>query len=385
MFGRLLWRLLWGNRGRLAVALVSVASGAAVISALLNLDFDLERKLTHEFSVLGPNLVISQKAGAQVQNAGATSPSLMDQTVVESAIAETRAQQRIDRAPYLYIVARVAGRPVVVAGTNLDTEGELNPTWKRDVGPPTIDERVLLPGVSSPLVGRNVARQLKLVPGSSFQLQYLDRRAMLVVDAILDSGGAEDNQILVDLRVAQQLAGTPGQIEAEQLRVPGNARAIAEYAARLAAALPGYDVRPIRQVTEAEGNLLNRTRLLIVSMVLLILVLTALCVLATMAALAMERRMDVGLMKALGGPISRILALFLAEVSALGAAGGLVGCLGGMVLAHWLGQRVFGTPITARWEILPLTMALMIGMALAAAFPLRLLGRVKPAVILRGD
>ena len=45
-------------------------------------------------------------------------------------------------------------------------------------------------------------------------------------------------------------------------------------------------------------------------MVLLILVLTALCVLATMSALAMERREDVGLMKALGGSISRIVATF---------------------------------------------------------------------------
>ncbi len=80
-------------------------------------------------------------------------------------------------------------------------------------------------------------------------------------------------------------------------------------------------------MTEAEGNLLHRTRLLIASMVVLILVLTALCVLATMAALAMERREDVGLMKALGGSIARIVSLFLAEVGVLGAAGGLIGCV----------------------------------------------------------
>src|ERR1700733_12806202 len=59
MFGRLLWKLLRGNRGRLTVALVALASGAAVISALLNLDLDIERKLTQEFRLLGANLVIS--------------------------------------------------------------------------------------------------------------------------------------------------------------------------------------------------------------------------------------------------------------------------------------------------------------------------------------
>ena len=53
-------------------------------------------------------------------------------------------------------------------------------------------------------------------------------------------------------------------------------------------------------------------------MAVLIFVLTALSVLATMTALAMERRVDVGLMKALGGSIGRIVSLFLAEVSVLG-------------------------------------------------------------------
>src|SRR6267143_1616817 len=100
-------------------------------------------------------------------------------------------------------------------------------------------------------------------------------------------------------------------------------KTITAYAQRLSTALPGLEVRPIRQVTDVEGELLSRIRLLILSMVLLILVLTGLCVLATMAALAMERREDVGLMKALGGSISRIVGLFLAEVGVLGAAGGL--------------------------------------------------------------
>ena len=144
-------------------------------------------------------------------------------------------------------------------------------------------------------------------------------------------------------------------------------------------------MRPIRQVAEAEGALLGRVRLLIVSMVVLILVLTALCVLATMAALAMERREDVGLMKALGGSISRVVGLFLAEVGVLGAVGGLIGCIVGLALSRWMGQRVFGTSIPPRWEIFPLTIVLMIVVALAGALPLRMLGKVKPAVILRGE
>ena len=387
MFGRLLWRLLRGNRGRLAVALVSVASGAAVISALVNLDFDIERKLTQEFRSLGANVTISRAGAAQGSDinhpltpARSGSPALMDQGAVLQQMNQARAPEVVAAAPYLYIVARAEDKPVVVAGTWLDQIPKLVPTWK--IEGHWITDRE---GEAQCFVGRIAARQFHAAQGGQLELSYLGRRERLGVAGVIDAGGTEDNQIFVSLPVAQRLAGLPGQIEIVQISVSGTGDSIAGYAARLAAGLPGYDVRPIRQVTDAEGNLLNRTRLLIVSMVLLILVLTALCVLATMAALALERRADVGLMKALGGSFSRILGLFLAEVSVLGAAGGLIGCVAGMALARWLGQRVFGTPITPRWEIFPLTIALMIGVALAGALPLRLLGRVRPAVILRGE
>jgi ABC-type antimicrobial peptide transport system permease subunit len=77
--------------------------------------------------------------------------------------------------------------------------------------------------------------------------------------------------------------------------------------------------------------------------------------------------------------------LFLAEAGALGAVGGLLGFLLGVVLARWIGERIFGVVISARFEVLPITLALTIGVALAGAFPLRLLGRVRPADILRGE
>src|SRR6202007_568794 len=121
------------------------------------------------------------------------------------------------------------------------------------------------------------------------------------------------NQVFVNLVAAQQLSNLDGQIGLLQLNVGGGSENVADVAAKLAAALPGQDVHPIRQVRAAAGARLLLLPLLIFSMIALILVLTSLCVLATMAALAIERREDVGLMKALGGSISRGVGLFLAE------------------------------------------------------------------------
>jgi putative ABC transport system permease protein len=393
MFGRLLWKLLRGSRGRLVVALIAVVSGAAVISALLNLDLDIGRKLTQEFRLLGANLVISSRAadsgvaqnssesaGAPASSSSPTLPALIDEQPVLAQVERSRTNEVVAAAPYIYVVARDAGRPVVVAGTWLDEARKIEPTWKLNG-----EWIVSREDETRCLVGRNVARQFQLAPGDQVKLDYLGRSVQLAVAGIVDAGSTEDNQVFVNLAVAQNLAALQGKIELVQLSVSGTAVSIAAYAGQLARAIPGYDVRPIRQVTEAEGNLLSRTRLLIVSMVVLILVLTALCVLATMAALAMERREDVGLMKALGGSISRIMALFLSEVGVLGAVGGLIGCVAGVALSQWMGQRVFGASIAPRWEIFPLTIALMVLVAMAGALPLRLLGKVKPAVILRGE
>jgi putative ABC transport system permease protein len=372
MFLRILWKLLGASRGRLAVALIALTSGAAVCSALLNVNLDAERKLTQEFRTLGANVVIAPPAGG--------SESALADAAVLDRIAALRISQIVAAAPYLYVAANSGSQPVILAGTWFDQVAKMNSWWKLEGG-----------WVSSRddhehcLVGFNAARQLGLAPGSSVQLRSGVRNISLTVAGIVTTGGAEDNQILTNLDSAQTLAGLSGRISLVQVSVSGTPSEIEGVTRRLADNLPRLDVRPVRQIAAAEGTILGRIQGLIFWTIALILILSMLGVLASMAALAMERRRDVGLMKALGGTVPRIMRLFLAEAGTLGAVGGMLGFLLGVVLARWIGERIFGVVISARLEVLPITIALTIGVALAGAFPLRLLGRVRPAEILRGE
>ena len=383
MFKRLLFHLLRGNRVRLVVALLALISGGAVVSALLNLDLDINHKLTQEFRSLGANVVIS---APQTSSAAPGVPPLMDESVMQDVEQSIDRQSQVSGAvasPDLYLVARAGsknGQDVVVTGTWLDRVSQMEPWWKI-AGTGSVSRTDL----SRCLIGRNVSNSLGLSAGGNIALSYQGRSVTLAVAGVTDAGGSEDNQIFVNLPVAQKLAGLDGKIELIQLSVPGSAAQIRTVADELQAAFPALEVKPIPQITEAEGKLLQRIRFLIFSMGLLILVLTALCVLATMAALAMERRRDVGLMKALGGSIQKVVRLFLAEVGVLGTVGGILGYALGMVLSVWMGHRVFGASISPRWEVLPATVILMLCVALAGALPLRLLGNVRPAVILRGE
>ena len=372
MFPRILWKLLGASRGRLTVALIALTSGAAICSALLNVNLDAERKLTQEFRTLGANVIVSP------QSTGVDS-ALLDASSA-GQIEALRIPEVVAAAPYLYVAANSGTQPVILAGTWFDQVAKMNSWWKIEGGwISSRDDR------EHCLVGFNAARQLGLAPGSAVQLRSGDRSAALTVAGIVTTGGAEDNQILTNIDTAQMLAGLPGRASLVQISVSGTAAEIEGVTHSLADKLPGLDVRPVRQIAAAEGTILDRIRGLLFWTIALILVLSMLGVLASMAALAMERRKDVGLMKALGGTVPRIMRLFLAEAGMLGAAGGLLGFLVGILLARWTGERIFGVAISPRLEVLPVTIALTIGVALAGAFPLRLLGRVRPAEILRGE
>jgi len=91
----------------------------------------------------------------------------------------------------------------------------------------------------------------------------------------------------------------------------------------------------------------------------------------------MERSRDVGLMKALGGPVERIMHLFLAEAAALGVVGGSIGFTIGAMLARWIWRTRLRCCHFAALAVFPVTIALAVAVALTGALPLRLLGRVR--------
>ena len=385
MFWRLLKQMLLEGRGRLAVALVALVSGATVSAALLNLEFDAERKFTHELRTLGPNVLVRSSAatGAAEEAGTVFAPDGLEAALAASAAraGERRGAEVSAWAPYLYLIVRAGSdTSLVLAGTWLEALPRLTPwwhvegAWVNDRGNP-----------AACLVGHQAAARLLLRPGSTLEVRYGNRSASLQVAGVISTGGPEDDQVFVNLPAAQQLAGLPGKISLAQLSVSGAPNEVERFAAQLSAQVPGLEVRPLRQIAQAEGQLLGRVHALLFWSVGLILVLTALSVLSTTAALAVERRTDVGLMKALGGEMGRIVRLFLTEAGLLGAVGGILGAVFGTLLSIWVGHRVFGTAVALRVEVVPLILAVMVAVALLGALPLRLLSHVRPAVVLRGE
>jgi len=167
--------------------------------------------------------------------------------------------------------------------------------------------------------------------------------------------------------------------------VPGSPRQIERLLASLGEQIPDGEVRPIRQFTQGEARIYNRISGLLTATVGIVLLLTGLCVMAAMTNVAMERKMDVGLMKAIGGATRRVLRLFLAEAALLGLAGGGIGAAAGIFLSIGLGKAVFGVAARPRLIVYPVAVALTVVVAILSAFPLRRLASIRPASVFRGE
>jgi putative ABC transport system permease protein len=117
-----------------------------------------------------------------------------------------------------------------------------------------------------------------------------------------------------------------------------------------------------------------------------IIATAALCVLATLTGWLFDRRRDFAIMKAIGASDRLISAFVAGEAAVLACAGGLLGYLGGIGIAAWIGRANFHAPVTPRLGLLlPVLTGCLLVTLLATLLPLQLLRGIQPAMILRGE
>jgi len=379
MFWRIVRRLITANYGRLFVILLALGAGAAITAALLNLQIDAQRRLTTEFRALGANVIVAPR-DADANSAGGT----LEQGLLVGLPTEN-AGKPVPAVAFLYVIGEVAkageihDQAAVIAGTEGRGLTRVRP------GQRTEYSAELEKDPAACEVGAKAAGQFKVHAGDSLRLRNQGREATCKVFAVVATGGAEDTQIFSRLATAQTLADLPGRISLVQLSVTGTPDSIERFIAALAERMPGADVHGIKQLALAEGKLYNRISGLLSATVIIVLLLTSLCVMAGMSNVAIERKNDVGLMKAIGGSVRRVVRLFLAEAILMGIVGGLIGSAIGIVGSIWLGKSVFGVAAQPRWIVYPVSVGITIIVSVASAFPLRRLASVRPASVFRGE
>jgi putative ABC transport system permease protein len=451
MFLRLVADSFTRRPRRKVLTAAALSLGMAVVTAALSVSLDVGDRLASEFRSLGANMLVTPEADSlpleiggldyRPVNAGAYLPEadlpkikavFWHNNIIafapvlglsvkgmsysrddEKGLPENRATW-----PHVALVGTWANHSVHLAEETTWNTGieKTNPWWHLMKG------RWFAENALECVVGKNLARERGAfqngrrifagIPiGASF---VIDRGAsspplFLKAVGILDSGGPEDDAVIIPIAIAQQFASQPGQYR--QLYVSALTKPEDDFARRdpntmkpdelerwscspyvssiaysIKQALPGTDVRVIRRVAEGEGTILTRVRALLWMVTLAALLAAALAVGASSAASVIERRTEIGLMKALGAGSGTVGFLLAAEQLLLAFVGGGIGYSLGIILARLVGQKIFGVAPAPSLLVLVAVLALAAGVTLlGSAIPLRRASRYEPAPILRGE
>jgi putative ABC transport system permease protein len=416
MFFRLLMESFRRQRRRKLLAGLAILLGTTAVTAMLALATTIGDRIHQELAVYGANIVVYPAADQLEVKVGGVDvkPVSGGASLHESDLAKLRgifwANNITGVSPELPV--RIVGK--TAAGTQVDAAGTglwfdhvlgngkasslktgaaaMHPLWKLQGAWPR--EQATTPEGAEAVAGAALASRLHLAPGTVIETSSKSGSPAqtLRITGIVSAGDDTDEQILLPLKTAQQIAGTPDAVR----RVEISARTKPEdsfarkdpdtlspaqreiwycrpYANSIAyqirEAIPGARAEQVRRIEQSEGTVLKRISGLMWLISAAALLAAGFAVSAAMATAILERQGEIGLMRSLGASRTTVALLFYAEAGLLAVFAGGLGYLAGSGLAAWLGARIFASegPAAAGSLLIPVLFPVVVTLALLVA------------------
>jgi putative ABC transport system permease protein len=419
MFWRMIRKSIFRQKGKMLMVAFTIALGVSLSTAMLNVMLDVGDKVNQELKTYGANITVIPRGASLmddlygIQDGAGVSDKYLRDDELGKIKTIFWAFNIVDFAPFLSLrtndgerltgtwfnnhLELPTGETLETGIQNMKSWWDITGDWPHDDDPEGL------------LAGADAAARLGLSVGDTLFLESGGRR--FTVRGIFHSGGDEDGELYVPLSAAQELSGKIGlvhRVEVSALTTPDNelSRRAAQdpetlsikewetwYCTAYVSAIcyqideviSGAVSKPVRQVAESEGTILEKTRLLMLLITILSLAGSTLGISNLVTAAVMERSAELGLLKAVGaedGPVSR---LALAEIMITGIVGGIAGYFPGLGFAQIIGRTVFSSAIAVKPQVIPITAALALLVTLAGSIPaIRLILRLRPAEVLHG-
>ena len=415
MFLRLLYESFRRQRRPKLLAGIAITLGVTVATAMIAVATDIGDKMSRELRSYGANLLVTPQDDTldlQIDGVDLKPPSdgaYLNEADLPKIRGTFWHHNIVGFSPMLPVNVTVDGKNLTLLGTYFAkqlTFGKeefvtgvtiTHPWWKVQGGWPSDESQDILLGESlASRLGRKVGDEVEV----SGQLHR--------VSGILSTGGAEDNQIVAPLHLAQQIIGKPGAVRrlyVSAMTKPEDALArrdpstmnpelfdrwycspyVQSIAYQLQEVIPHSHAEQIRQVAQNEGTILTRIQGLMLLVTFAALFASALAVSAAMATAIFERRTEVGLMRALGAGSASVATLFFTEAVLLALIGGTFGFAGGSLLARVIGRSIFNSQITIDPVLLPIILAIAVAVTFAGSgLAIRRAVKFDPVYALRG-
>jgi putative ABC transport system permease protein len=421
MFFRLLYQSFHRQRRSKLLAGNAIVCGVAVATAMLAVATDIGDKMNRELRAFGANIIVYPAADTvRVRIGGAElKPASAAAFLKESDLPRIKGifwrHNILGFSPFLEAPAQATSKSGEQAtelvgtyfakslkfGDEAFTTGvrSTHPWWRVEGSWPEDDSN------DEALVGVALAKELEVQSGQAISVAGHQLR----VKGVLTTGSAEDHQIVAPLHLVQQIAGFPNAVhtvyvsaltkpeDAFARRDPGSLSPAdrdrwycSPYANSIAfqlmEALPGSRAEQIRRVAQSEGKVLNDISGILLLVSVAALIAAALAVSAAMATALMERRREIGLMKAIGASRATVAALFAAEAGILTLLGTAIGFGVGAALARAIGNSVFGSAMSVHLALFPLVLLIAFAIVAAgSAMAIRRAASFSPALALRSE
>ena len=410
MFWQMVKGALIRQKNRFALIALTVALGVSLAAAMLNVMFDVGDKVNQELKAYGANITVTPKNSALLKDVyGLDAQEYLNESDLGKIKTIFWTNNIVAFAPKLDgTLTLSSGEKISASGTWFNHEMtlptgetfstgvlEMKSWWQIEGSAPAqIDEA---------LIGKKLAAEKNLHVG--------DMIGDFKISGIVSGGGDEDNQILIDLVAMQKIlnvSGKIGSIEVSAITTPENDLArkaaanpdllsqqekeiwyctayVSAIAYQIEEVIANSSARPVRQIAESEGKILEKTQLLMLLITALSLLSTALGVSNLVSANIMERSRELGLLKAIGATNLGVILLVLTEIFIAGLGGGILGYVVSLGLAQIIGTTVFGSAIVNNSAVLPIVSVLMVVVLLVGSLPaIRMLLSLQPAEVLHG-
>ena len=417
----MIMKTLIRQKSKMFMIAFTIILGVSLSTAMMNVMLGVGDKVNRELKVYGANITVRHKEAALMSDLyGLTEgQGVNDKFLYEEDILKLKSIfwgfNILDFAPMLEGHAVLNdGADVSLFGTwpeknaVLSTGEELHTglkalrTWWEISGEWLNEDEN-----DAVMIGHLLASQSNIRVGDNITLNGKNFR----VKGIYNDGGNDDAKILMTLPAVQEIMSLPGKvssIEVSALTTPDNdlARKAAQdphslspdeyetwYCTAYVSAIchqiqevirDGV-AKPVRQVAESEGTILNKTTLLMILITILSSIGSALAISNLITASVIERSQELGLLKALGAYNWQIASLVLVEVMLTGLIGGVLGYFLGIGFAQIIGQTVFGSYIEIARMVILIVAVILFFVTLAGSIPaIRYLMALKPTEVLHG-
>ncbi|MCI5998033.1 MAG: ABC transporter permease [Peptoniphilaceae bacterium] len=423
------WRMVFGTvirqRKKMFMIAFTIALGVSLATAMLNVMLGVGDKVNKELKTYGANINVVSKDASLISdlyeienNDKATSDKYLKEEDLPKIKQIFWGFSIVDFTPYLQKNVSVNNQKTKLIGTWFNKHMDLTTGETIDTGMKNLKNWWKITGQwldekddNFVMVGSLFAGRNNIKVGDSVDIKYNNISKSYKVKGIFESGGDEDLNVFSTLSSSQQLFGVEGKIsniEVSALTTPDNELAkkatrdpnsltpseyetwyctayVSSICYQIQEVVQDSVAKPIRQVAESEGKILDKTKLLMILITALSSIGSALGISNLVTATVMEKSQEIGLIKAVGGSNIRITLLILTEIIITGIIGGILGYFIGLAFTQIIGVTVFKSYIEPAIMVIPIDIALVFGVSIIGSIPaINYLFKLKPTEVLHG-